>query len=478
MNARCLIATLLLSSGLGACSAVPAYHRPAPPIPATFPGTEGSQSAAPALRIDQMFGDARLRRLIDQALITNRDLRIAAANIAAARAQYHIQRAEQLPVINSNNTVQFNDPGTGRTSNGGSPVTGGERTNYLLSIGLNQFEIDLFGRLAALTQAEQARYFASEAGARAARLTLVGDIATAWLQYGAGRSLLKIAERTRDNARDSVRLTRARTQGGVAPRSDLSQAEQVLATAEADHAALTATLAQDGNALALLIGQPVDPALLPDDITDAGAAVADLPAGLDTAVLLARPDVVAAEYQLRAANAQVGAARAALLPRVSLTALAGLASNGLSQLFTSRAFTYTATPGVSYPLFAGGGNRAGVELARAQFDAAVATYEKTLQVAFREAADALARRATVGDQLAADEHLVAAASDTSRLAEARYRGGVDSFLASLDAQRSLYQAERALVAARLMAAANRVTLYRALGGDSGTAQPDPTPKPQ
>lgn len=463
------LAVLLAALLAGGCTMVPDYRRPAAPVAPAFPtgpAYAASQAALPSVRYTDIFRDTGLQRIIEQALANNRDLRIAAANIAAARAQYRIQRAEQLPLINSNNTVSIVDPGTGRTNVGGSPVTGGQRTNYSLGLGATQFEIDLFGRLAALSQAEQARYFASEAGGYATRLTLVGDVAAAWLQYAADKSLLTIAEQTVANAETSVRLTRARLTGGVAPRTDLAQAEQVLATAQSDRAAQLTALAQDVNALELLVGAPIDPALLANDIEAAGATIAELPAGLDTSVLLRRPDVVQAEYQLRAANAEIGAARAALFPRLSLSVLGGLASNGLSQLFTTRAFNYSLTPGVSYPVFAGGRNRAGVALARAQFDAAVAGYERALQIAFREAADALARAGTIDDQLDAQTRLVAAAADTSRLAEARYRGGIDPFLSNLDAQRSLYQARRSLIATRLTAAGNRVTLYRTLGGDA------------
>ena len=463
---RLALVTLAL---LGGCSFVPKETRPAAPVPPAFPAGPAyaaNGEALPSVSYRDIFRDSRLQKIIEQALANNRDLRIAAANIASARAQYRIQRAEQLPLINSNNTVAVTDPGTGRSNVGGSPVTGGQRTNYSLGLGVTSFEIDLFGRLAALSRAEQARYFATEAGAHATRLALVGDVAAAWLQYGADRSLFAIAEQTRANAERSVALTKARVDGGVAPRTDLAQAELTLATAQSDLAEQTTALAQDVNALELLVGATVDPALLPQSIEEAAPTVAALPAGLDSSVLLRRPDVVQAEYQLRAANAEIGAARAALFPRLSLTAFAGLASNGLSQLFTTRAFNYSATPGISYPVFAGGRNKAGLDQARAQFDAAVATYERTIQTAFREVADALARRGTIGDQLAAQERQAAAAADSFRLSEARYKGGIDTFLASLVTQRNLYQAQRSLATTRLTEAANKVTLYRTLGGDA------------
>ncbi|OYW23670.1 MULTISPECIES: efflux transporter outer membrane subunit [unclassified Sphingomonas] len=463
------IAALL---ALTACSMVAPDKRPALPVPAAFPSGgvygEPGDAALPMLGYRDVFRDARLQAIIDQALDNNRDLRIAAANIESARAQYRAQRAEQMPLINSNNSASFVDPGTGRSNVNGSPVQGGQRTNLNIGLGITQFEIDLFGRLAALSRADQARYFASDVGARATRLALIGDIGAAWLQYAADKSLLAIAEETVANASASVRLTRARLDGGIAARTDVAQAETVLATAQSDRATQMTALAQDVNALQLLVGAPVDAALLPGSITEAAGSIGDAPPALDTSILLRRPDVVQAEYQLRAANAEVGAARAALLPRLLLTALAGLASNGLSQLFTTRAFNYTATPTLSYPVFAGGRNKAALAQARAQFDIAVASYERAIQVAFREVADALARRGTIDDQLGAQQRLAAAATDSYRLTEARYRGGIDSFLANLDAQRSLYQAQRSLTQTQLVAATNRITLYRTLGGDALT----------
>lgn len=459
---RVFAASLLM---LGGCSMVPRYVRPAAPVPATLPATS-TEAAPPTLSYSDIFRDPHLQRLIEQALANNRDLRIAAANIAAARAQYRIVAAAELPTVGTSTNVTFSDSGTGRTNIGGTPVSGGARTNYSVNAAVSSFEVDLFGRLRAQSEAEQNRYFATEAGARATRLTLIGDIATTWLQYAADKSLLRIAEDTAANARRSVDLTRARLDGGIAARTDLAQAQTVLATAESDLAQQQTALAQDVNALTLLVGTEVEAALLPDTIDSAAPSVAELPSGLDSAILLRRPDVVQSEYQLRAANAQIGVARAALFPRISLTTVAGLASNGLSRLFTTNAFNYSAAPSISYPLFSGGAGKAAVRQARAQFDAAVAGYERTIQVAFREVADALARRATIAAQTRAQEQLVAASADNFRLSDARYRGGVDSFLQNLDAQRSLYGARRSLVATQLTAATNLVTLYRTLGGDT------------
>jgi len=467
-----------LAASLAACSMEPHYIRPAAPIPPSWPVGDAylrqSEAALPSVTYQQVFRDPRLQQVIAQALANNRDLRIAAANIAAARAQYHIQRAALLPQVDAGGGVSVGDRG------GGTAGSGNVRANYSADVGITAFELDLFGRVRSLSHEALDRYFATEAAARATRLTLVGDIASTWLNYAADRSLLVLAEETERNAARSVELTRARLQGGIAPRTDLRQAESVLTGAQSDLAQQRTALAQDVNALQLLVGAPVDPSLLPASIEEVQDRFAALPAGLDSAILLRRPDVVQAEYQLRAANAQIGAARAALFPRISLTAIAGLASTALTSLFSGGAFSWSAGANADYPIFNAGAGRAGVRQSEAERDAAVAAYERAIQVAFREVSDALARQGTIGEQLRAENASVAAAADNYRLAFARYRGGIDTFLSSLDAQRSLYAAQRSLVATRLTRATNAVTLYRVLGGDSqldlaSQSQPPATP---
>lgn len=459
-----------LALALSACSFAPKYVRPELPVPPSWPVGDAylrqSEAALPSITYRDIFRDPRLQKIVEQALANNRDLRIAAGNIAVARAQYRIQRSELLPTVDASSSYQRSDAGTGRAFNGGAPVTGGVRENFSAGLGITAFEIDLFGRVRSLTTAAQNRYFSTEAAARATRLTLVGDIATAWLTYASDQSLLQIARDTAASAERSATLTKLRLDGGIAPRTDLAQAQIVLQTAKSDLATQTTAVAQDVNALQLLVGAPVDPALLPASIEEAAATVAPLPAGVDSGVLLRRPDVVQAEYQLRAANAEIGAARAALFPRISLTALAGLASNTLGGLFTGGAFNYSLAPSANYPIFQAGAGRAGVAQSQAQRDVALATYERAIQTAFSEVADALARRGTIGDQLAAQTALTAAASDNYRLSDARYRGGIETFLQSLDAQRSLYSARRSLVTTQLIGATNLVTLYRTLGGDA------------
>lgn len=473
---RARITALLMAGALCGCATTRAAEPPAPPVPPSWPVGDAylreSEAALPSLSYRDVFRDPRLQTLIDQALANNRDLRVAAANIDSARAQYRIQRAELFPQVNATGTYSWRDGGTG----GSTPVspgtgtgtigTGGGTSSFAANLGITAFEIDLFGRVRSLTRAALDRYFAQEAAARAVRLTLIGDLATAWLNHAADASLLRVARETEASAARSVRLTQARLAGGIAPRTDLRQAEQVLATAQADVARQTTQLAQDANAIQLLVGAPIDAALLPDAIERAAPTVSPVPAGMDSRVLLRRPDVVQAEYTLRAADAEIGAARAALFPTISLTGLLGFASNALSSLFSGGAFNYSVSPGVGYPIFRAGAGRANVDAAAAQRDAALATYERTIQVAFSEVADALARRGTIDRQLAANQRFVTAAEDSYRLADARYRGGIDPFLSSLDAQRSLYAAQQTLIATQLVGATNLVTLYRALGGDA------------
>ncbi len=478
---RGLFTPLFAASALSACSLAPTYSRPEAPVPPAFPTGDAylaqSEAALPSVSYREIFRDPRLQAIVERALANNRDLRIAAANIAAARGQYRIQRAARLPTLTAGGGAGITDRGSANSLAPGVNNSGGNQQSYSLDVGTTAFEIDLFGRVASLSRAALDEYFATEAAARAVRLTLVGDLADAWLTYAADQSLLKIAQDTAKSATDSVRLTRLRLEGGIVPRTDLRQAELVLAQANSDLALQRTALAQDVNLLQLLVGAPVEAALLPESIDAAAPTLGELPAGLDSTVLLRRPDVVQAEYSLRAANARIGAARAALFPRVSLTGLFGLASNALGSLLTSQAFNYSANASADYDFFDGGAARGGVLQTRAQRDAAIATYERAIQTAFREVADALARRGTIADQEQAQRDLVAAALDNYRLSNLRYRGGIDTFLQSLDAQRSLYSAQRSLVATRLTRAQNLVALYRTLGGDAKLEVTPEGPRP-
>ena len=441
----------------GCMSMEPNYIRPEAAVPASWPAGDvylrQSEADLPAVTYRDIFRDARLQRLVEQGLANNRDLAVAAANIAAARAQYRIQRAELFPQLDASAGV------SGAESNGG-----GTNVQVTAGVGIPSFELDLFGRVRSLSKAQLNRYFASEAAARTVRLALVADIADAWLTYGADASLLKIAEDTAASAQRSVTLTRARLEGGIAPRTDLRQAELILRGAEASVARQRTALAQDVNLLQLLVGAPIDPAMLPASIEQAAPTVHPLPSGVSSLVLLRRPDVMQTEYQLRAANAEIGAARAALFPRISLTGLLGLASSSLGGLFSGGVFGWNASADATYPIFRAGAGVANVRLSEAERDAAVASYQKAIQTAFREVSDALAQRGTLGRQLDAQESLVNATSDSYRLSQARFQRGVDSYLSVLDSQRSLYTAQQNLIGTRLSRLTNLVTVYKTLGG--------------
>ncbi|MBV9932146.1 MAG: efflux transporter outer membrane subunit [Alphaproteobacteria bacterium] len=456
---RRLLAALLAVSALAGCKTMePKYSQPAPPIPTSWPQgaayLKQSEAALPALSWRDVFRDPRLQALVERALVNNRDLRIAAANIASARAQYRVARADIFPTV---------------TAGGGATVSGtgdnGPNTRFSADVGASNFELDLFGRLRSLSNAQLNQYFSTEAAARATRLTLVGEIASAYFTYAADQSLRRISRETEAAAARATTLTNARLQGGISSRIDLRQAQTVLEQARSDVAAQVTRVAQDRNALQLLVGAPVADADLPPSLEAVDTLVREVPAGLDSTILLRRPDVVEAEFQLIAANARIGAARAAFFPRISLTGLLGLASNALASLFTGGAFNYTAGVNASLPIFDAGATRGNLQYAQAQRALFLARYEQTIQTAFREVSDALARRGTIGAQFAAQTRLVAAAQDSFTLNEARYRNGIASFLDVLDAQRTLYTAQRSLIATRLTRATNLADLYRTLGGD-------------
>ena len=517
-------AAMALAFTSSACSLAPKYVTPAAPVTPGWPVGDAyllqSEANLPVVSYAEIFRDPRLQQLIAGALGNNRDIRVAAANLAAARAQVRVVRADQFPALgvrgsatyaergNSNSTTgtttgntgtggagtgtgnaSTGNTGTGNTGAGtgnsgaggtgaGLVTTTSSRNGWTFSAQgvASSFEIDFFGKYANATEAQRNTALASEASARTVRLGLIADLAQAWATYGSDRDLMTLAEATARNAQRSVDLTSLRLKGGVAPRTDLRQAEQVLETARGDLAQQKAALAQDANVMRLLVGAEFDEALLPANIGEVVNTLATLPAGTSSQVLLRRPDVVQAEYELRSANADIGVARAQLFPSISLSGVLGFASNALSSLFSGGAFSWSAGADASYSIFNAGGRRANVKVSQARRDAALASYERAIQVAFREVADALADQGTLGERLRAASANTAAAADTATLSEARYRFGVDNFLSSLDAQRSLYSAQRSEIATRLAVATNRVTLYRVLGGDAATATPAEAPR--
>jgi multidrug efflux system outer membrane protein len=465
-----LIAPLAAALLAGCIDLAPAYHRPAAPTPATFP-TGPAYPATPTA--DQpvvgwrdFFSDPKLKTVIEQALANNRDLRVAAANIAAARAQYHVQRAALFPTISAQGAATLAQEPASVVAGGAAPAGSGafDEHVYSLTAGTSAYELDLFGKIRDLTRAQQDRYFATQAARDATQISLVSEVAADYLIIGADRALLGIAQDTLKSGAESLAVTEQRLNAGVATGLDVSQAQTLVQQARFDVARLTTQVAQDRNALDLVVGAPVGDELLPAGVGDATVVLERLPAAINSDVLLERPDVLEAEDQLRAANANIGAARAAFFPNIELTGSGGVTSLALSALFQGASGTWLFAPTITQTLFDAGANRGNLDLAKAQRDAGVATYEKTIQTAFREVADALAQRGTIDEELSAQQALTDASDNAFRLSTARYQRGSDTYLNVLIAQRTLYAARQTLVASQLAKQTNLVTLYAALGG--------------
>ena len=398
------------------------------------------------------FVDPRLEELIARALDNNRDLRVAVLTVEKARAQYRIQRADRLPSLGANATLT--------RSGGDVPVS----ENYSAGVGIAEFELDLFGRVRNLGQVALQQYLATAEARRSTQLSLIAEVANSWLTLAADQELLHIAQATLDSQQASYDLTQRRFELGAVSALDVSQARTTVETARADVARFGGQVAQDTNALTLLVGSPVTPDLLPEAFVSEVSGLNALPAGLPSGVLLRRPDVMAAEYQLLGANANIGAARAAFFPSISLTGSTGSGSTELSGLFGGGSGVWSFVPRLTLPIFQGGRLRANLDVAKADRDIALAQYEKSIQAGFREVADALALGTTLSDQRAARQALLTAATRANQLSQARYDAGLDSYLILLDAQRTLYAAQQGVVTTRLAEQANRVTLYKVLGG--------------
>lgn len=464
------LAATSLTLALAACDMAPKYVRPDLPVAPTVPAgqVDGAAQAAgqgPVVSADtawkDFFTDPRLVRVIQTALDNNRDLRIALANVEQARAQYRVQRADLLPTAAASGSATFQDQpfaqGVGGAASGRTDI-------YSASVGVSAWEIDLFGRVRNLTKAAQESYFASVENRNAAQTALIAETATAWLTMAADQERLRIARELEKAFGQTLQLTQARFDKGVASELEVRQAQTSYDSARSDIASASTLVAQDRNALELLAGAALPVEDLPTALPAGDVTLADLPADLPSTLLLRRPDIAAAEHQLKGANANIGAARAAFFPRISLTAALGTMSVGLSNLFKSGSDYWSVAPSASLPIFDFGRNQGNLRYARATYDAMVATYEKSVQTGFREVADALARRFTMTAQLEAQTSLRDAARKGYQLSDARFRAGVDDFLTTLDAQRTLYGAEQALVATRLTRASNMVELYRAIGG--------------
>jgi multidrug efflux system outer membrane protein len=447
---------LLFPATLAACSLAPEYKRPGAPIPAALP-SGGAYAAAIAGEAGAswrtVIQDRKLTQVIDRGIGQSRNLRYALAQVDAARALYGVQRASQLPAIGVS---------AGATYRGGDGVSGAPRL-FDASFGFSSFELDLFGRLRNQSKAAFESYIATEAGSRATRIALVAEIASAYVIYAYDLDVLHIGEGTRDAAQRTFDLTTRLLGAGLTDRLAVSQSETVLRQAESDIASSETQVAKDRNALELLVGAPVEDALLPASLRSLDPAIRLAPAGLRSDVLLGRPDVLSAEARLQAANANIGVARAAFFPRISLTSAIGVASPMLSNLFSEGNQSWSASPSLSQPIFspAIGAN---LDYVKAQRDAAVANYEGAVQTAFREVSDALARQGTIARQRGAQDALVQASQQGFDLATQRYQSGIDPYINTLTAQRTLDSARRSAAATVLSDLTNRLTLYRALGG--------------
>lgn len=455
----CLTTALLLPALLAACASLaPPHETPPLPVAEAYPGETGTGPAASAAQPAELgwrrfFGDARLQRLIEAALANNRDLRAAILNVELARAQYRIQRADRLPSI-----------GVGVTGDRSpSPSTGEQASTYTAGLQAS-WEIDLFGRVRNLGEAALARYLATEEGRRATQTSLVATVAQADLALRADEQLLELTRGTLATREDSLRLTQLLFDNGAASELDLRQAQSLVEGARVTLAQLSRQRALDENALVLLIGQPLPRDLPRPAGLDDRLLGTELRAGLPSELLTRRPDIRAAEQQLVAAEANIGAARAAFFPSISLTGSVGVASGDLGGLFTDGRFAWTLAGQLLAPIFDGGRNRANLDGARVQQRLAVTQYEQAIQVAFREVADALAGRATLVEQSRAQQAQIDAESARLRLSDLRYRNGVSSYLDVLDAQRALFAARQAGVQTRLGDLQNRIELYKVLGG--------------
>lgn len=461
---------LIALSTLGASGCLtlaPDYDRPEAPVATAWPAAASGEAvpesivtnAARDVSWRDFFTDPKLQAVMDLALTNNRDLRIAALNIERAQALYGVQRADLLPSINASGTG--NKARTPASLSASGEAMTSER--YEVSLGFSSYELDLFGRVRSLKAAALERYLASEQAQHSAHISIVAGVANAYLTLAADRERLQLAHDTFTAQKEATDLIQRRFDVGAASEIELRQSQTALEAARVDIARYRGVVAVDENALTLIVGAPIAPELLPSDLSSQ-AAMPELAAGTPSDVLQNRPDILQQESLLKAASANIGAARAAFFPRISLTAGFGTASDDLSGLFKAGSDAWSFVPSITVPIFQSGRNRANLRVAKADRDIALAQYEMTIQTAFREVADTLVMRSSILDQLSAQQALVDATAAAHRLAEERYKNGVDSQLVVLDAQRSLYSARQGLVAMRLTQLANRLTLYKALGG--------------
>lgn len=462
---KSLLSLAITAFMLGGCSLIPDYQTPESPVAAQWPQgpayspTESAQVAAAEQGWRQFFHDPALQQLIQTSLVNNRDLKVAALNIDAYRAQYRIQRADLFPAVSATGSGSRQRMPADMSQTGESGIT----STYSATLGVSAYELDLFGRVRSLTEQQLEIYLSSEEARRSTQIALVASVANAYFTWQADQDLLKLTEDTLKTYEQSYALTLRSNEVGVASALDLSQARTSVEGARVKLAQYQRLVAQDQNSLAVLLGTGI-PADLPAAKDLDSDLLAEVPAGLPSDVLHRRPDIQEAEHLLKAANANIGAARAAFFPSISLTANAGTISPDMSGLFNGGSGTWLFQPQINLPIFNAGALRASLDYSKIQKDINVAKYEKTIQTAFQEVSDGLAARKTFNEQLQAQRDLVSANQDYYRLAERRYRIGVDSNLTFLDAQRQLFNSQQSLITDRLSQLVSEVNLYKALGG--------------
>ena len=466
MHRYLLLLLIVIVFGAGGCTLAPKYTRPVAPVPVDWPKgaayqETGTATVAPApseLNWQEFFPDENLQKIITTALKNNRDLRLAALNVERARALYGIQRAELLPAVNAIGSMSRQRVPADLSSTGKAMTL----EQYGVNFGISAWEIDFFGRIRSLKDRALEEYLATDQARRGAQILLVSTVANAYLTLAADRENLRLASSTLASQEAAYRLIRKRHEVGLVSELDLRRAQSQVDAARGDVARYTQLVAQDENALNLLIGSPLPGELLP---TGLGSVIPpkEISPGTSSELLLQRPDVLMAEHRLRAANANIGAARAAFFPRIALTSAIGTASAELSGLFKSGSDVWSFAPQIVLPIF-DARTWSAYDATKIDREIAVAQYEKAIQTAFREVADALAVQGTVNQQITAQQSLVDAFADTYRLSNLRYTKGIDSYLSVLDAQRSVYAAQRGLIVLHLARLINQVTFYKVLGG--------------
>jgi multidrug efflux system outer membrane protein len=465
-----LLTVAVAAALLTGCSGLlaPAYQRPAAPVPAAWPtGPAYDKALQPSDKTAADIGwrsfilDARLQKLVEKALANNRDLRVAALNIEKARAQYGISRADMFPTISATGAGTHTQTATDVTTSGTPRIT----HTYTANVGFSSYELDFFGKIQNQMDEAKETWLEYVETRNASQITLISEVASDYLTLAADQDLLKLAQDTLKSQQETFRLTQREFETGVASMLDVSAAQASVEAARIDVATYTTSVAQAENALAVIIGGAVPDDLRPPlGLLDGAPLLQDVPAGLSSEVLLRRPDLRADEHALKSANASIGAARAAFFPSITLTATAGSASNDMSRLFKGGNDTWNFMPQISIPIFSGGSLMASLDVAKVTRDIQVATYEKDIQTAFQEVANALAQRGTIGDQLRAQQSQTNAYAKSYQLSEVRYKNGIDSYLSLLTYQRSYYSAQQSLISTKLTQQSNLVTLYKVLGG--------------